>query len=769
MKRFLKKITKYYIEENKIYFECENGKLELSIFEENIFHFNYIFNDIPIDPLLEKWSSYLSNNSLTPSIDFTIDESTEIFDVKLDKINIIINKLSANISVYKNNKIIHGGVLGSSDTVIPSYQLRCVGNNLKANLFGKFNFPLDMNDHFYGLGDKSGIIDRRNKLFRFFNKDSLGYDAEISDPLYKSIPFFIKENNKKFTGFFFDECDIDYMDFGKESPFFYSIKIDGGPFSYFVIDGEDYKDILRKYYVITGFPNFPPLFSFGFLGSSMNYVESDDAQERILKYFETIEEYDIPCEGMYVSSGYLKAKDGKRYAFLWNKEKFPNYKEYLQALSNRGYNLIMNIKPGILTTHPWYDDLAKKGYFIKDENGNPYVEFYWGGNASLIDFSNENAKAWWKSELKKQYFDYGCSGIWNDNNEFEIEDIEIPSSKIKTVLPILMSEAAFETFNEVFPNKRAWNYSRSGYSGIQKYARTWSGDNCSDWKSLKFNQYQSISMALSGLPFYGHDLGGFFGERPTEELLVRACESAVFQPRFVIHSWREDDNPTEPWTYIDSLDKIKHLIKTHYNFIPYTYTTAYKAVVNGSPMDRSLKLEFIGDNNCRIDDVNCMYGDDILKVLFTEERKNSQTVYLPNTTNWYSPEGVFFQGGQTLEIECKLGNNKYFVREGSLIPTTNVTKLKTALFEKVNFNIYPILEGYREGIYFEDDGGTKLTYKKFNLYRYKVFKNKVEFVLETQGANLNGRKFVFRDRFGEIIKSINLENIIKGEPIIINL
>ncbi len=767
MKKNLKTIEKYYIEKNKIYFECEIGKLELSIFEENIFHFSYIFNDIIIDPLLEKWSNYLSNNSLVFSTDFAIEEYDDSYNIIFGIINIIIDKESANVTVFKNNKIIHGGVLGSSDTVIPDYQLRCIGNN--SNLFGKFNFPLDINDHFLGLGDKGGLIDRRDKLFRFYNRDSLGYDAEISDPLYKSIPFFIKENNSDFTGFFFDECNIDYMDFGKESPFFYSIKIDGGPFSYFVIAGDNYKDVLRKYYIISGTPNFPPLFSFGFLGSSMNYVESDDAKERILKYFDTIEKYDIPCEGMYVSSGYLKASDGKRYAFLWNKEKFPNYKDYLKDLSNRGYNLIMNIKPGILTTHPWYDELAKKGYFIKDENNNPYVEFYWGGNASLIDFSNSDAKEWWKSELKKQYFDHGCRGIWNDNNEFEMEDVEIPISKIKTVLPILMSEATHEVYNEVYPDKRAWNYSRSGYSGIQKYARTWSGDNCSDWKSLKFNQYQSISMALSGLTFYGHDLGGFFGNRPTEELLVRSCESAVFQSRFVIHSWRDDDKPTEPWTYINSLEKIKALIKTHYSFIPYIYTNAYKAVTLGNPMDRSLALEFNDDKDCKLDDINCMYGDDILKVLFTEEGKNTQSVYLPKTTNWYSDIGESFYGGSSVKVKSELGENRYFVREGSIIPRVDVKKLKTALFDKVYFYVYPTIDSYREGIYFEDDGETKLIKNKYNLYRYKVYRDKVEFILETNGASLKGRQFIFKDRFGQIIKSIDLKNITKGEPIIIYL
>ncbi len=769
MKRFMHQISKYYVEDNNIYFQNQRAKLKISIFERQIILIDYIFSDIDINPYLLNGQKYLTSDNLVKYLNFKIFDDINSYKILVDNLEIKIKKESANIAIYKGGKILHGGELGSSDIVIPDYQFRCIGDSKKDNLVGKFNFPLEKDAHFYGLGDKGGLIERNNKLFRFFNRDSLGYDAEISDPLYKSVPFFIKEVQKNTVGLFFNQCDIEYMDFGKESPFFYSIQTNGGPFSYYFIDGEDYKDVIYKYYLISGLPLFPPLFSFGFLGSSMNYVESDDAQNRILKYFETIEKYDIPCEGMYVSSGYLKANDGKRYAFLWNKDKFPDYKKYLTNLSKRGYNLIMNIKPGILTTHPWYSMLAEKGYFIKDENGKPYVEFYWGGEASLIDFSNKAASTWWKEELKKQYLDHGCSGIWNDNNEFEIEDSEIPVSKIKSILPILMSEASFEAFNEKHPTKRAWNYSRSGYSGIQRYARTWSGDNCSNWKSLKFNQYQSISMGLSGLTFYGHDLGGFYGERPSEELLIRACESAVFQPRFVIHSWREDDIPTEPWTYKSALDKIRGLIRAHYEFIPYIYNAAFNSVTKGRPLDRSLKLEFMDDDNCLVDEVNSMFGEDILKVLFVNPNEDTRKVYLPKSTNWYSKNGQWYKGGSTIEVKSMLGDYQYFVREGSLICTTDVTKLKSALFKKVYFKVYPTEKGLRDGTYFEDDGSAKLELGKYNFYSYKVGDNFVEFT-QTKRAIVEGnREFVFVDTQNKVLKTLILDDLNEGETITIKL
>ena len=197
--------------------------------------------------------------------------------------------------------------------------------------------------------------------------------------------------------------DLNAIDLGEESPFYSFVEIENGPIGFYIIPGDDYGQIMQSYCTVTGFPALPPLFSFGFFGSSMNYVESDDAMNRITHYFDQTEENKIPCEGMYVSSGYLKADDGKRYAFFWNKRKFPDYGTFLSRLHDRGYNLAMNIKPGFLTTHPWYEELKSKGYFLKDSNEKPIVEFYWGGQASFLDFSNPDAKEWWKSQIGRAH------------------------------------------------------------------------------------------------------------------------------------------------------------------------------------------------------------------------------------------------------------------------------------------------------------------------------------------------------------------------------
>jgi len=710
----------------------KGGNIHISFFSATIIKIEYEIEGINIAPEFQESSSFIAsgdfNKSVAPNVivdENEIDYSITVLNFPHPPIIVHIGKKYGTLSVYQGEILVHGGMLGTHDTVIPTYPMRCLYESKDAVPLARFNFPMASEDAFYGLGDKAGPPNRRGYRFKFTNRDALGYDAEKSDPLYKSVPFFIKRNfvNGVSCGLFFPSVWVEDMDFGRESPYYFKVDVKGGPFSYFVLLGPSYQDILEAYVSITGWPALPPLFSFGFFGSSMNYVEGDDAAEKIEGYFARVEEEEIPCEGMYVSSGYLKAKDGKRYAFLWNKDKFPDYQSFIKKLSERGYNLCMNIKPGILCSHPWYEEIASKGFLIKDTKGEPYKEFFWGGDASFIDFDNDSASEWWKSQLREKYIEHGCTGIWNDNNELELEEPELAAYKTKQLYPVKMAKAAYEVFKEYDSETRPWIYSRSGYSGLQRYARTWTGDNCSDWKTLQFNQYMGLSLGLSGMPFYGHDLGGFFGNPPSEELLMRSCQSAVFQPRFVIHSWREDGKPTEPWTYHQVKNRIREYILEHYRFIPYTYNCAILASLRGIPIERPLFLEYPEDSHLNELDPHYLFGPSILKVLIVQESELSTTVRFPSSDSWYDPveHRLYRDGGEAL-VEVPFEGARWFAKTGSVIPTSpGLTKLKTAYFALVDFLIFPP-DKNEEHIfdYFEDDGKTEWSLGRYNKWTIQV-------------------------------------------------
>ncbi len=702
----------------------ENGEIRLTVLGEGIYKVCYSLEETPELPAFRDASElYFDSEREEPgkSCGWTFpEEHQDVFVLSCGADRIEIGRSHGLVTVFRDGKRIHGGEIGSSDTVLPRYPFRLLGGRGE-EARGRLNFRMEDDDLFYGLGDKTGGLNKRGERYHMFNRDALGYHASFSDPLYKSVPFLIKQNREEGTvsGLFFPLPCLGEIDLGRESDYYFSVEMTGAPFSYVLFTGDRPWDILDGYTWLTGRPSLPPLFTFGFLGSSMNYTDPDDADERVGGYFDRIEEHRIPCEGFYFSSGYVMADNGERYTFEWNKKKFPDPAASIGRFRERGYHIACNIKPGFLVTHPRYEELSSLGYFIKDREGNAYKEYYWGNNASFLDFANPEALAWWKTQLKERFLDYGVSGIWNDNNECELEDRSLEAQKLRPHYPVLMAKASWDVMHEVNPGKRPWIISRSGSTGIQKYARTWSGDNVSDWESLKYNTYMGMGLGLSGIPFYGHDIGGFFGDRPDETQFIRWCQSAVFQPRFVIHSWNPDGRPTEPWSYPAALDVIRELVQIHYEFMPSIYNAAIQAARTGIPMERPLVFMFPGDPGVEPDCIHYMFGEDILVLSAVEEGETQVECYLPEGQRWYDPEAEqFLAGGRTVALDYPCRGVRYLIREGSVIfRAPGCRKLDTGYFENLVWDLYPA-EGLVEREYVEDSGEESFCEGSHN--RYKI-------------------------------------------------
>lgn len=770
MRYFISDIFHCSIENDGAVLMGNGGSIRLAFYDRDSLSVSYRFSGIRIGRQLEDVSSFMKQNK--PFVPWTSqpveNEKSFVFPLPQGS-RIEVEKRNGIVSLYRGSTLVHGGNMGSADLVVPQYPVRLVTDGSRG--LANFNFPRSPADEYYGLGDKSGFPDRSGRRFAMFNRDALGYDASNSDPLYKSIPFYLKLNPEQgiVCGVFFPQAIVTSVDFGKESPYYTKVETEDGPYEYCLFTGKTYLDILCAYCRLTGMPALPPLHSFGFLGSSMNYVESADAAERVLEFFNRAEREKIPCEGMYFSSGYLKAQDGKRYTFLWNREKFPDYRGYLRALQERGYHLIMNIKPGVLTTHPWYRDITEKGYFIKDKYGKTYVEYYWGGDASFVDFTNSDAVAWWKEQLKEQYILHGCEGIWNDNNELELEDSELPAHEIRSMYPVLMSKASYDAFHEDRPELRPWVYSRSGGSGLQRYARTWSGDNRSDFQTLRFNQYMGAGLGLCALPYNGHDLGGFFGDVPDEELLLRCCESGVFQCRFVIHSWRENGVPTEPWTYSGAFERIRSLIYAHYRYMPYIYDCAVHASLTGAPIERLLCLEYPGDKNISSGDTNMLFGPFVLKTSAVAENVTHVTVSLPAAHDWYDPRTKqLMPGGGVFEKEVPMDGEPHFmIRRGAILPTNDhIGQLSTALPQSTTILLYPSRpKEESQWEHYEDDGRTEMSLNEWNCFRISLAHDSVTVERVAWGAPTPGIQRKHHLKLPEgFVFSHNAERIITYAP-----
>ncbi|MGH8324946.1 MAG: TIM-barrel domain-containing protein, partial [Steroidobacteraceae bacterium] len=192
----------------------------------------------------------------------------------------------------------------------------------------------DPAEMYFGLGERSGEVNRAGRRFRMCNVDAMGYDARTSDPLYKHIPFYItRKSAGTAAGLFYDTLSDSTFDMGCERSnyhgLFRSFAADHGDLDYYVIAGA-IPDIVLRFTWLTGRPAFLPKWALGYSGSTMSYTDRPDAQAAIMEFIAKCEEHDILCDSFHLSSGYTSIGN-KRYVFHWNRDKFPDPAGFVRA------------------------------------------------------------------------------------------------------------------------------------------------------------------------------------------------------------------------------------------------------------------------------------------------------------------------------------------------------------------------------------------------------------------------------------------------------
>lgn len=608
-------------------------------------------------------------------------------------------------------RLLHQDLAGRSyvkDSQGRLYHYSCMGNN----------------DFYYGFGEKSGHLNKRKRRLRMHNVDTLGYDSERTDPLYKHIPFYIRfdGSTKAASGLFYHNSYDSVFDMGCERSGYWNkysyFCADGGELDVFFMHGPQIKDVVRHYTDLTGKTALAPRYSLGYMGSTMYYTElPEHADQAILGFSDKCKAENIPCDGFFMSSGYTTGEDGKRYVFHWNRSRFPEPQDFIAKMRSKGVAVAPNVKPGMLLTNPLYGKFDKAGAFVRNESGEgSETDRYWGGQASFVDFTNPEGRRLWKEHLKSSLIENGITAIWNDNNEFEIANTDAlcecegdvkPIGALRPILPNLMALAAKEALAEAAPDVRPYIVNRAGFAGIQQYAQTWAGDNHTSWHSLKFNIPVILGMGLSGVANQGCDIGGFYGPAPEPELFVRWVQNGIFQPRFSIHSCNTDNTVTEPWMYPSCTSYIREAIALRYALVPYLYSLLHEASVEGSPIMRPLVYEFQSDPAVWEESFDFMLGRSLLVANVLEQGATTRRVYLPAGSDWNDWQTrQRYTGGQTVEVAVTLGSIPMFIRSGAIIPLSpGLTSIHHDRIEELRLLIEPSQEA--SFVFYEDDGATQ--------------------------------------------------------------
>jgi len=581
----------------------------------------------------------------------------------------------------------------------------------------------DRGEMYFGLGERSGELDRAGRRFRMCNVDAMGYSAKSSDPLYKHIPFYItwKPQPALAFGLFYDTLSDCAFDMGCELDNYHGLyryfTADHGDLDYYFIAGPSVAapsvaDITRRFTWLSGRPALMPRWALGYSGSTMSYTDAPDAQRRMGEFLDRCREHGILCRSFHLSSGYTSIGN-KRYVFTWNREKFPLPAAFARSYLDAGVRLCANIKPCLLRGHPAFEEARRNGLFLQDESGGPAWVQFWDEAGAYLDFTNPDTLRWWKANVTSALLDYGISATWNDNNEFEVWSPGVsaagfgnrrPARETRAVQPLLMMRASREAQRERHPDRRPFLVTRSGAVGMHRYAQTWSGDNFTSWETLKYNIKMGLGLALSGISNTGHDVGGFAGPRPDPELFVRWVQAGILMPRFSIHSWNDDGTANEPWMYPEVTPHIKELIDLRDWLIPYLYLLLWRYRSTYEPVIRPTFYDFPADPRCYLENDDTMLGPSLLVAPVVEPGTQTRTVYLPRGAAWCDVwSGARWEGGRTVELPAPWNRPVLLARAGSVIPV-NVSDPPTSAGDLRGFLLFPPLEGESAGESYEDDG-----------------------------------------------------------------
>lgn len=581
----------------------------------------------------------------------------------------------------------------------------------------------------YGMGERfnrvnqKGLTVRTEVIEQFCNQDNVSYCP---------IPFFFTDQN---LGIFVDTLTVTEFVFEEEIKI--TLQRDSNrrlPILYF-FEGTP-QEIISEYVKLTGKPTIVPKWSFTPWMSANRW----NTEAEIYHQINQLEKSGFP-HGVLVVEAW--SDEATFYRFNEHGE-WKDPEEMIRFLKSKGIHLVLWQIPVLkkmehgqsheVLTKDW-EYAIEHGLCIKNSDGTPYTipEGHWFAGSLLPDFTNPETVKWWFD--KRQYLlDMGVDGFKTDGGEFVLTD-QVIAANGNTGLELRNQYAAsyIEAYSSFIGKDRVL-FSRAGYIGQQRYPLQWAGDQMSTWEELRHILTAGISIGLSGIPFWGFDIGGFAGSMPSLKLYERATQLSVFAPIMQWHSepaggqfaelYPSSDgiNDRSPWNisklYEDAtlLERLKYHYNLRMNLLPYLYNEAIQAAETGLPMMRHLILDYPEDSKVYgVDD--CFMMGDLLVAPILAEDQDARSVYLPEG-NWMSlwpvkeDKNIMFEGGKTYQMDCGRDRIPVFLREGGCLAMNLTASLQLGSSVGNQVNGYDQLcflpVGPSGNYHFRDDLGNEI-------------------------------------------------------------
>ena len=517
---------------------------------------------------------------------------------------------------------------------------------------------LDPEDHFYGGGERFTRLDLVGRSVRIWNRNAYGARSELA---YKNLPILVGSRG---YGLFVDVPTTVDFHLGSGSNRAYSVEAAGEELDYYLIAGTP-KEIVAAYTELTGRPAVPPEWAFG-LWASTCFVPFTDAS--VLEQARRLRAEGIPCDVVNLDCFWQRAQ--MWCDFEWDTTRIPDPKRLLAELHREGFHTCLWINPYVSIQSALYREGATHGYFLRRPDGSIYHPIVWNqrtergmGLCAIVDFTNREAASWYRSRLEA-LLALGADAFKPDFAEEIPDDAVFANGHRGAVMhnpyPLLYQREVFEATRAHADRVVAW--SRSAAPGVQRYPGHWSGDPECTFVDLANTLRGGLAAAMSGLAYWSHDIGGFWGD-PSPELFVRWAQAGLLSALSRYHG----ATPRDPWRFgDDALAIFREYAQLRSRLVPYLVSYGWQASEDGVPLMRPMVMEFPDDPAGYAFDLQYCLGRELL-VSPVVRADGWVTTYLPRGrwTDWWT--STVHEGPTTLRRQVPLRELPLYVRDDSLV------------------------------------------------------------------------------------------------------
>ena len=502
---------------------------------------------------------------------------------------------------------------------------------------------------------------------------------------------------------------------------------------YYFIGAEDVDGVISGYRTLTGKAPIPPKWALGYWQSRERYT----SQEQILEVMNHFRKKRIPIDNIVQDWQYWKADQWGSHEF--DETRFPDPKAMVDSIHAMNGRYMISVWPKFYEGTEHFDEFDRNGWIYRTAIDEKVIDWL-GYSQSFYDAYSAGArKLFWK-QMYDHLYPLGVDSWWMDASEPNIHDCTDmdyrkkmagptamgPSTKYLNAYSLVNAEAIYNGQRSADPDRRVFLLTRNGFPGLQRYSTaSWSGDIGTTWLDMKAQISAGLNYCISGLPFWGQDIGGFTTEfrfqRAQElydrtgivnedleewrELNARWHEWGVFCPLYRAHGqyplrepWNIDPEGSETFNAIVATDRMR------YRLMPYIYTLAARIHFEDYTMMRPLVMDFTEDPAaCAVSD-QFMFGDAIMVCPVYEYKARSREVYLPSG-GWYDLfDGSFVSGGSRFTADAPFDRIPLYARAGRIVVTGENIRSTSETQKALCVNIFGGEDA--EFTLYEDDGLT---------------------------------------------------------------